>query len=200
MFGRASAVLARARSPFLQDSVLNRGHLLKANIFRTIVDPPENFRKAHSMANSRKPCLCFFVCLFIHLFFCVSFRFFILFFGYHFINIIVIFSFCAGPTWEAVLAIKDAMIASKDDIIASKDKAVQLAEEAMNKVIAASDKAIASKDKAVQLAEEGMNKAIAAKDEAIASKNYIIALLNTELLVAKGLVEPRCVNHVNSFV
>ena len=92
------------------------------------------------------------------------------------------------------------MIASKDDIIASKDKAVQLAEEAMNKVIAASDKAIASKDKAVQLAEEGMNKAIAAKDEAIASKNYIIALLNTELLVAKGLVEPRCVYHVNSFV
>ena len=65
MFGRASAVLARARSPFLQDSVLNRGHLLKANIFRTIVDPPESIRKAHAKANSRKPFLCFF-CLFVY--------------------------------------------------------------------------------------------------------------------------------------
>ena len=124
----------------------------------------------------------FFVCLFIHLFFCVSFRFFILFFGYHFINIIVIFSFCAGPTWEAMLAIKDAIIASKNDIIASKDKTVQLVEEAMKKVIAASDKAIASKDESLKLA------------------GGIIAKLNTELIVAKGLVEPRCVNHVNSFV
>ena len=85
-------------------------------------------------------------------------------------------------------------------MLASKDKAVQLAEEAMKD-------AIASKDKAVQLVEEAMNKAIASKNEAIASKDEslklaggIIAKLNTELLVAKGLVEPRCVYHVNSFV
>ena len=110
-----------------------------------------------------------------------------------------------------MLAIKDAMIASKDKsfqlmeetmnkAFASKDKAVQLAEEAMKD-------AIASKDKAVQLVEEAMNKAIASKNDAIASKDEslklaggIIAKLNTELLVAKGLVEPRCVYHVNSFV
>ena len=158
MFARACAVLARARSLFLQDSVLNRGHLLKANIFRTIVVPPESIRKAHSMANSRKPFLCFFVCLFVYsTFLLFFFSVFILFFGYHFIIIIVIFSFRAEPTWEA--------------IIASKDEAIAIAKDA-----------------------------IASKNETIASKNYAIAKLNTELIVAKGLVEPRCVNHVNSFV
>ena len=103
------------------------------------------------------------------------FSVFISFFGYHFIIIIVIFSFRAETHWEAI-------IASKNDIIASKDKTVQLVEEAMKKVIAASDKAIASKDESLKLA------------------GGIIAKLNTELIVAKGLVEPRCVNHVNSFV
>ena len=118
----------------------------------------------------------FFFCLFVYSSFLLCFfSVFISFFGYHFIVIIVIFSFRAETHWEAI-------IASKDDIIASKDKAVQLAEEAMKD-------AIASK-----------NDAIASKNDAIASKNYIIALLNTELLVAKGLVEPRCVYHVNSFV
>ena len=74
------------------------------------------------------------------------------------------------------------MLAIKDAMIASKDKSFQLAEEAMNKAIASKDETIASKDESLKLA------------------SGIIAKLNTELIVAKGLVEPRCVYHVNSFV
>ena len=76
---------------------------------------------------------------------------------------IVIFSFRAEPTWE--------------DMLAFKDEALALAKQA----IAFKDEALASKDKVVEFAEEALKHA-----------GGRIAALNTKLLVAKGLVEPRC--------
>jgi hypothetical protein len=75
------------------------------------------------------------------------------------------------PTWKVVIASKDAIIASKDAIIASKDE-----------TLASKDEALASKDKAMKLAEE-----------ALAHAKARISALKAEVLVAKGLVEPRFV-------